>query len=85
MMPNELDLDLDVLIEAFERYSEAKRRHDKAASKYEGHSWGYFGNDLIQAMDEARSEMRDKLRAYVKSEVADVLKTLRQEEQAGNL
>jgi hypothetical protein len=75
-MPSESDLDLDVLMEAMDRYADAKRAHDKALSKYDGYSWGYFGQTFIEALDEARKEVRSKLSEYVRGEVKAAIEAM---------
>lgn len=72
-MPTENDLDFDLFFEAMERFVEAKQRHDTAAKQYEGGSWGYHGNHLIETMTEARKEAKEQLTKVVRSIVDGML------------
>jgi hypothetical protein len=72
-MPSENDLELDLLMEAIKRYSDAKQEHDEAYKRYQGYSWGYHGNQYIEAVDEARKEAKDALRRVIAHEVRQII------------
>jgi hypothetical protein len=60
---------VDDLVRAIDRYTEARKKHDKAFEKYDGYSWDYYGHYEIKALDEARDAFRAALDGYVDARV----------------
>lgn len=74
-MPSEQDLEIDMLMEAMERYSEAKIEHDRAwRENGTEHSWDYFGHEHIERLKDARNAYKKQLQIVIEQIVKNTLK-----------
>ena len=65
---------LQVLLDAFAEYAEAKREHDRERESYQGYSWGYHGHSYVENMENRARECMMKLNEYIDSRVKAVIK-----------
>jgi metal-responsive CopG/Arc/MetJ family transcriptional regulator len=65
------------LTDALEHYLEKKREHDSARNKYQGYSWGWYGESWRKAMEEAQHEYEDALKSYLDNWLIEKLKELK--------
>jgi hypothetical protein len=69
-MPDTIDLELDLFLDALDDYRKARRSRDKARDDCD-HSWGYFGHEHEQRVDEARTKTVSALKDVVRSIVTE--------------
>jgi hypothetical protein len=63
-------LKIECLIEALDRYWDAKREEEEARAQYEGRSWGYFGRSYVDAKESAAEEIQKRLDEYIDGRIA---------------
>lgn len=63
--------ELNDVIEALNRVFEAREECDKAHREYDGCSWGYHGQHLIQAVDDATDNLAAKLNDLIDARIAE--------------
>jgi hypothetical protein len=65
-------LKIECLIEAMDRYWDAKREEEEARANYHGPSWGYFGRSYVDAKESAAEEIQKRLDEYIDARIAAV-------------
>ena len=70
-------LKIECLIEALDRYWDAKREEEEERERYEGRSWGYFGRHLIEAKEDAAEDIQKRLDEYIDARIAAAGQTSR--------
>lgn len=73
-------LKTECLMEAFERYYQAKAVEKREREAYTGYSWGYYGYDYIRAVELAAEEVQTQLANLVGAEVQKALKNILKED-----
>ncbi len=58
-------LQAQCVLEAITRYNEAKSEHDKARDAYDGPSWGYYGSEYIDRMEDAAELFQNQFRDFI--------------------
>jgi hypothetical protein len=66
-------LKIECLIEALDRYWDAKQEEEDARARYGGPSWGYFGRSYVDAKDRAAEEIQKRLDEYVDARISAAL------------
>lgn len=62
----------DIVLSAFERFTERKFEYNKARDKG-GYDFDYFCHDIIQAKDDAKAEAKTLLDQYIEQRVISIL------------
>ena len=65
---------LYALMQAMQRWMDAKGEHDIAYSKFEGFSWDYYGKNFIEAVEDAEKDVEENLQKYVDARIKHILK-----------
>jgi hypothetical protein len=63
---------IDSLLESLTRYLKAQQEHDEEKAKG-SRDWGYFGNEYIDKVQDARHYFEIDLSEFIKNEVEKVL------------
>lgn len=61
--------EIEQLIQSLENLLEAKSTHDKERDSYQGYSWGYYGQSVIQAVTDAAEDFGNRLEALIEKRV----------------
>jgi len=65
---------MDELLRALAYAQRMTTAHDEAMNKYQGYSWGYYGQSEITAMHKAEQEVKDALDKVIEEKIYEVLK-----------
>lgn len=63
------------LVEAFQNAAEAEREEKEAREAYDGYSWGYHGQGLIERRERAAEELQRIFDEYIDQRIKAALTT----------
>lgn len=60
---------VQVLLDAMDKYARAKRIHDQERDSYQGYSWGYYGHQHVEDMENCGRDFMKVLNDYIDNRV----------------
>jgi hypothetical protein len=67
---------MEDLIKSLQELMDAQLEHDNAFKAFEGHSWDYFGHNLIQRVQDAQRKFSEELSSLIDSKIRESLSGL---------
>ena len=64
-----MNIDIDELIKSLLRLVLVQSKYNKAVEEFEGYSWDWYGRDVIEALDEAKTDFKKLMDGYIDQRV----------------